>query len=175
MRMLAAVTVNYADMEVLLDSAAGSCYTVLPAIVTSIDSTIEANEKETSNYRTVEPVLDIILEAQDGTPLLIYRKKYPMFRHITREEALERAFRNIEQDLAGELSEEDSMVKKIIFAFTLALLCGVRFAQQARVAVAPFTATSDAETIGLKLQAKNVMRVNTAYPPVFTKKPSQSW
>ncbi|MDR1901282.1 MAG: fibronectin type III domain-containing protein [Treponema sp.] len=62
------------------------------------------------------------------------------------------------------------MVKKIIFGFTLALLCGVCFAQQARVAVAPFTATSgnaasDAETIaeifGLELQAKNVVRVYT--------------
>jgi hypothetical protein len=154
-RTLAAATANYADMAVLLDSAAGSRYTVLPAIVTSIDSTIEANEKrltvtirgndesantialktaeilrrdgflladtggvytvfinfeanenETRNYRTVEPVLDITLEAQDGTPLVTYRKKYPLFRHITREEALDRALRNIEQDLAGEFTRE---------------------------------------------------------------------
>jgi TolB-like protein len=61
-------------------------------------------------------------------------------------------------------------MKKLAFGFTLALLCGVCFAQQARVAVAPFTATSgnaasDAETIaeifGLELQAKNVVRVYT--------------
>jgi hypothetical protein len=154
-RTLAAATANYADMAVLLDSAAGSRYTVLPAIVTGIDSTIEANEKrltvtislndesaggialktaeilrrdgfllsdtggvytvfinfqanenETRNYHTVEPVLDITLEAQDGTPLVTYRKKYPLFRHVTGEEALARALRNIEQDLAGEFTRE---------------------------------------------------------------------
>jgi hypothetical protein len=154
-RRLAVVTANYADMAVLLDSAAGSRYTVLPAIVTGIDSTIEANEKrltvtislndesantialktaeilrrdgflladtggvytifinfqanenETRNYRTVEPVLDITLEAQDGTPLVTYQKKYPLFRHVTGEEALARALRNIEQDLAGEFTKE---------------------------------------------------------------------
>ncbi|GHV93383.1 hypothetical protein AGMMS50268_38860 [Spirochaetia bacterium] len=62
------------------------------------------------------------------------------------------------------------MVKKILFGFMFAALCGVCFAQQARVAVAPFTATSgnaasDAETIaeifGIELQAKNVARVYT--------------
>jgi hypothetical protein len=142
-------------MAVLLDSSVSSRYTVLPAIVTGIDSTIEANEKrltvtiranddsadtialktaeilrrdgfllsdtggvytvfitfeanenETRNYRTVEPVLDITLEAQDGTPLVTYRKKYPLFRHVTGEEALARALRNIEQDLAGEFTRE---------------------------------------------------------------------
>ncbi|MDR1901279.1 MAG: hypothetical protein LBQ88_03215, partial [Treponema sp.] len=62
------------------------------------------------------------------------------------------------------------MMKRLILRVTLAFLCGVCFAQQARVAVAPFTATSgnaasDAETIaemfGLELQAKNVVRVYT--------------
>jgi hypothetical protein len=154
-RQLAAVTADYADMAILLNSASGSRYTVLPAIVTGIDSAIEANEKRltatislndesaraialktaeilrrdgflltdtggvytvfinfqanentTRNYRTVEPVLDIILEAQDGTPLVTYRKKYPLFRHVTQEEALQRALRNIEQDLAGEFARE---------------------------------------------------------------------
>jgi TolB-like protein len=61
-------------------------------------------------------------------------------------------------------------MKRIILGFMLAVLCTVCFAQQARVAVAPFTATSgnaasDAETIseifGLELQAKNVVRVYT--------------
>jgi hypothetical protein len=66
----------------------------------------QANENETRNYRTVEPVLDIILEAQDGTPLLTYQKKYPLFRHVTQGEALQRALRNIEQDLAGEFTHE---------------------------------------------------------------------
>ena len=69
-----------------------------------------ANENTTRNYCTLEPVLDILLEAQDGTPLVTYRKKYPLFRHITREEALQRALRNIEQDLEGEFAGE---VRKI--------------------------------------------------------------
>jgi hypothetical protein len=154
-RQLAAATAGYADMAILLNSVVSSRYTVLPAIVTGIDSAIEANEKrltvsislndesartialrtaeilrrdgflladtggvytvfinfqanenETRNYRTVEPVLDIILEAQDGTPLLTYQKKYPLFRHVTQGEALQRALRNIEQDLAGEFANE---------------------------------------------------------------------
>jgi hypothetical protein len=154
-RQLAVVTAGYADMAVLLNSAAGSRYTALPAIVTGIDSAIEANTKrltvsvslndesartialrtaeilrrdgflladtggvytvfinfqanehETRNYRTVEPVLDITLEAQDGTPLVTYQKKYPLFRHVTQGEALQRALRNIEQDLAGEFATE---------------------------------------------------------------------
>ncbi|GHV82073.1 hypothetical protein AGMMS49991_06310 [Spirochaetia bacterium] len=65
----------------------------------------EANENTTKNYHTVEPVLDIIIEAQDGTPLVTYKdKKYPRFRHVTLKEALDRAFRNIEQDLGGEFA-----------------------------------------------------------------------
>jgi hypothetical protein len=152
-RKLAVVTANYADMAVLLNSDTRSSYVFLPAIVTSFDSTIEANQKrltatislndesartislntaellrrdgflladsggvytvfinfqandnETKNYYTVEPVLDIIIEAQDGTPLVTYKKKYPLFRHVTLEEARERAFRNIEQDLGGEFT-----------------------------------------------------------------------
>jgi hypothetical protein len=154
-RQLAAATAGYADMAILLNSGVSSRYTVLPAIVTGIDSAIEANEQrltvsislndesarsialktaellrrdgflladtggvytvfinfqaneeETRNYRTVEPVLDITLEAQDGTPLLTYQKKYPLFRHVTRGEALQRALRNIEQDLAGEFARD---------------------------------------------------------------------
>jgi hypothetical protein len=154
-RRLAVATAEYADMATLLNSEAGPRYTVLPAIVTSIDSAIEAserrftaaislndesaasialktaeilrregflladsggvytvfinfaaNENATKNYHTVEPVLDIIIEAQDGTPLVTYTKKYPLFRHVTREEALSRALRNIEQDLGGEFAKE---------------------------------------------------------------------
>jgi hypothetical protein len=154
-RQLAVATAAYADMAVLLNSAVSSRYTVLPAIVTSIDSAIEANEKRltasislndesaraialktaeilrrdgflladtggvytvfinfeanentTRNYHTLEPVLDIILEAQDGMPLVTYRKKYPLFRHVTQGEALQRALRNIEQDLTGEFAWE---------------------------------------------------------------------
>jgi hypothetical protein len=154
-RRLAVATAEYADMAILLNSEAGPRYTVLPAIVTSIDSAIEtnerrftasislndesaasvalktaeilrrggflladsggvytvfinfaANENTTKNYHTVEPVLGIIIEAQDGTPLVTYTKKYPLFRHVTREEALARALRNIEQDLDGEFAKE---------------------------------------------------------------------
>ncbi|MDR2095544.1 MAG: LPP20 family lipoprotein [Treponema sp.] len=152
-RRLAVATAEYADMAILLNSAFGPRYTVLPAIVTSIDSTVEANERRltvtispndnsagtivlraaeilrregflladsggvytvfinfaanentTRNYHTVEPVLEIIIEAHDGTPLVTYTKKYPLFRHITEEEALARALRNIEQDLLGEFT-----------------------------------------------------------------------
>jgi hypothetical protein len=154
-RNLAVVTANYADMAILLNSAAASRYTVLAAISTRIDSTIDANEKrltvsislndesantialktteilrrdgflladtrgvytvfinfqananQTKNYHTVEPVLDIIPEAQDRTPLVTYKKKYPLFRHVTQGEALQRALRNIEQDLSGEFAKE---------------------------------------------------------------------
>jgi hypothetical protein len=154
-RYLAEATADYADMAILLNSAAGPRYAMLPAIVVGIDSAIEANEKlltatislndesaralalktaeilrnegflladsggvytvainfqanenATKNYHTLEPVLDIILEAQDGTPLVTWQKKYPVFRHITREEALRRALRNIAQDLVGEFAGE---------------------------------------------------------------------
>jgi TolB-like protein len=61
-------------------------------------------------------------------------------------------------------------MNKIIAAAVMILAAGLCFGQQARVAVAPFTASSgnaesDAETIaeifGLELQAKNVVRVYT--------------
>jgi hypothetical protein len=152
-RHFASVIAGYADMAVLLDSAAAPRYGELPAVASRIDGMIEANEKRytasislncqdaapvalktaeilrrggflladsggvytvfvnfqahdsaTKNYHTLEPVLDIIIEAQDGTPLVTYTKKYPLFRHVTREEALARALRNIEQDLAGEFA-----------------------------------------------------------------------
>jgi formylglycine-generating enzyme required for sulfatase activity len=62
------------------------------------------------------------------------------------------------------------MVKKIAVVMMMTLVAGLCFAQQPRVAVAPFTATggnaaSDAEAIaeifGLELQARNVVRVYT--------------
>jgi TolB-like protein len=64
----------------------------------------------------------------------------------------------------------EGMMKKIIAVMVMVLTAGLCFGQQARVAVAPFTATggnaeSDAGTIaeifGLELQAKNVVRVYT--------------
>ena len=70
----------------------------------------EANENTTKNYHTVEPVLNITIEALDRTPHVTYQKKYPLFKHITQKEALQRALRNIEQDLGGEFA---ALVKKI--------------------------------------------------------------
>jgi hypothetical protein len=70
----------------------------------------QPHDSATKNYHTLEPVLEIIIEAQDGTPLVTYTKKYPLFRHVTREEALARALRNIEQDLGGEFT---GVVRKI--------------------------------------------------------------
>jgi hypothetical protein len=48
----------------------------------------------------------LVLEAQDGAPLLTYQKQYPLFRHVTQDEALQRSLRNIKQDLAGEFTNE---------------------------------------------------------------------
>jgi hypothetical protein len=62
----------------------------------------QPNEGSTKNYRTVEPALTIRVESGSGDPLVMYTKKYAVFRHITESEALARALRNIEQDLGGE-------------------------------------------------------------------------
>jgi hypothetical protein len=82
----------------------GGAYTVI--------INFQANENTTRNYYTIEPVLEIIMEVQDGTPLVTYQKKYPLFRHITREEALQRALRNIEQDLTGEFARAVRMTEE---------------------------------------------------------------
>jgi hypothetical protein len=150
-RRFSAVIVDYADMAILLNSAAAPRYDELPAVASRIDGMIEANEKRftasislnneearplalktaellgrsgflvtdsrgvytvfisfeprenaTGNYRTVEPELFITMESGDGAVLLSYTKKYPVFRHLSRGEALSRALRNIEQDLGGD-------------------------------------------------------------------------
>ncbi|MFP3043905.1 hypothetical protein LQZ19_18990 [Treponema primitia] len=97
-RVIALKTAEILRMEGFLLTDSGGVYTVI--------INFEANESVTRNYHTVEPVLDIIIEAQDGTPMVTYRKRYPLFRHVTREEALQRAFRNIEQNLDGEFAGE---------------------------------------------------------------------
>jgi hypothetical protein len=67
---------------------------------------IDMNENKTPNYYTVEPVLTITVELErDGTPLVTYTKEYPLFRHVTRGEAYNRAYRNIEQDLSGNFAD----------------------------------------------------------------------
>ncbi|GHV86817.1 hypothetical protein AGMMS50255_1130 [Spirochaetia bacterium] len=93
-RTIALKTAEILRRDGFLLADSGGVYTVF--------INFEANESKTQNYYTVEPVLDIIMEALDGTPLVTYRKKYPLFRHVTLKEALDRAFRNIEQDLGGE-------------------------------------------------------------------------
>jgi hypothetical protein len=65
---------------------------------------IDMEEGRTANYYTVQPGLLLTVElVRDGTSLVNYRKKYPLYRHISREEAYSRAHRNIEQDLAENL------------------------------------------------------------------------
>jgi hypothetical protein len=68
---------------------------------------IEMNEEKTANYYTVEPALTITVELErDGTPVVTYTKKYPVFRHVTRDEAYSRAYRNIEQDLGENFAQQ---------------------------------------------------------------------
>ena len=67
---------------------------------------IELNEGASKNYRTVQPGLDITVESQSGETLVRYQKEYAVFRHLTGEEALDRAFRNIEQNLSGEFAAQ---------------------------------------------------------------------
>jgi hypothetical protein len=65
----------------------------------------EANETQSANYVNVQPVVTITVELErNGTPLVTYTKNYPQFRHVTRAEAYERAYRNVENDLSGEFA-----------------------------------------------------------------------
>jgi hypothetical protein len=68
---------------------------------------ITMNEERTANYYTLQPLLIITVElGRDGTPLVTYTKKYPLFRHVTRDEAYSRAYRNIEQDLSDNFAAQ---------------------------------------------------------------------
>jgi hypothetical protein len=68
---------------------------------------ITMNEEKTANYYTLQPLLTITVElGRDGTPLVTYTKKYPLFRHVTRDEAYNRAYRNIEQDLSDNFTAQ---------------------------------------------------------------------
>lgn len=67
---------------------------------------IEWGEGATANYRTVRPRLDFTLGLRNGGTLARYQKEYAAFRHITAEEALNRALRAIEQDLGGMFSAQ---------------------------------------------------------------------
>jgi hypothetical protein len=68
---------------------------------------LSLNERQTNSYFIVEPTVTINIELErDGTPLVTYTKKYGEFRHVTRNEALARAYRNIENDLGGNFAEQ---------------------------------------------------------------------
>jgi hypothetical protein len=110
-RFTATVSLNDGDAESLARKTAeilmrSGFLVVDSGGVYTASITFRANESSTKNYRTLEPTLDIVITARDGTPLLTYTRKYPLFRHVTREEALARALRNIEQDLTGEFARE---------------------------------------------------------------------
>jgi hypothetical protein len=72
---------------------------------------VTLNERRTNNYFIVEPTVTVNIELErDGTPLVTYTKNYGEFRHVTRAEALQRAYRNIENDLGGNFA---SQIKEI--------------------------------------------------------------
>jgi hypothetical protein len=68
---------------------------------------VSLNERQTNNYFIVQPTVTITVELErDGKPLVTYTKNYGEFRHVTRAEALQRAYRNIESDLGGNFAEQ---------------------------------------------------------------------
>jgi hypothetical protein len=68
---------------------------------------LEFSERRDGNYYIVQPHISISIELErDRTPLVSYAKRYPEFRHTTRNEALQRAYRNIESDLEVNFSEQ---------------------------------------------------------------------
>jgi hypothetical protein len=68
---------------------------------------VTLNERQTGNYFIVEPTLTITIELErDGTPLVTYTKNYGEFRHVSRAEAGQRAYRNMENDLAGNFAAQ---------------------------------------------------------------------
>ena len=68
---------------------------------------LEFSEKRDGNYYIVQPHISISIELErDRTPLVSYAKRYPEFRHSTRNEALQRAYRNIESDLTVNFAEQ---------------------------------------------------------------------
>jgi hypothetical protein len=68
---------------------------------------LEFSERREGNYYIVRPHIDINIELErDRTPLVSYAKRYGEFRHSTRNEALQRAYRNIESDLGVNFTEQ---------------------------------------------------------------------
>jgi hypothetical protein len=68
---------------------------------------LELSERKTVDYSYIKPVITIRVELErDQTPVLTYTKKYDEFSHRTRDAALERVYRNIENDLASEFTAQ---------------------------------------------------------------------
>jgi hypothetical protein len=68
---------------------------------------LEFSERQDGNYYIVQPYINISIELErDRTPLLTYTKRYSEFRQTTRNEALQRAYRNIESDLGVNFAEQ---------------------------------------------------------------------
>jgi hypothetical protein len=66
---------------------------------------MELREWQTGDYYFVQPAIRITIEQSwDKKPLVTYAKSYAEFRHTSREEAVKRAYRNIESDLGGEFT-----------------------------------------------------------------------
>jgi hypothetical protein len=81
----------------LLPVPSGGAYLALISLV--------LHERNTVDYYIIQPSITISVE-RDGTPLLVYAKRYGEFAHRTREAALERAYRNIETDLDAGFAAE---------------------------------------------------------------------
>jgi hypothetical protein len=67
---------------------------------------LEFSERQVGAYYIVRPHINISIELErDRMSLPGYAKEYPEFRHATRNEALQRAYRNIESDLGANFAE----------------------------------------------------------------------
>jgi hypothetical protein len=73
---------------------------------------LEFEERRDGAYYIVRPYISIGIELErDGTPLVSYAKRYSEFRHTSRDEALQRAYRNIESDLGANFTEQLKKMK----------------------------------------------------------------
>jgi hypothetical protein len=68
---------------------------------------MELREWQNNGYYFVQPDIRITIEQSwDRKPLVTYTKSYAEFRHAGRDEALQRAYRNIESDLSANFTEQ---------------------------------------------------------------------
>jgi hypothetical protein len=105
-RMTAAVAV---DMQPIVAQAVSAA--LRNAGLTIVDSgasytaavEISLSEGKTAHYITVTPSVAVTLKTADGSIALSWKKTYPAYRHVSRDEAVSRAYRNVAQDIAAEL------------------------------------------------------------------------